>query len=108
MQLQAKKDGLGNIIISEDSFEMLLICLDNQKFMNEPPQNGDSVSVGKEGYNSIQRENQKLIDDYNVKCRKVLHQKLIFDAISDGYFLTKRYENQSEIINWQYDDLLKI
>ena len=40
MKLEAKKDGKGNVVISEDSFEMVLACLDNQKFVGEQPQNG--------------------------------------------------------------------
>jgi len=34
IKIEAKKDGKGNIIITEDSFEMLLACIDNQKFIN--------------------------------------------------------------------------
>ena len=29
IKIDAKKDGKGNIIITEDSFEMLLACIDN-------------------------------------------------------------------------------
>jgi hypothetical protein len=29
MKIEAKKDGKGNIVISEDSFKMILACLDN-------------------------------------------------------------------------------
>ena len=34
VKLEARKEN-GNIIISEDSFEHLLSCLDNQKFVGE-------------------------------------------------------------------------
>jgi len=72
VQLEAtKKDG--NIIISEDSFEHLLACLDNQKFVGEPPQNGDSLSVGYDEYYRVQNEIQHAIDNFNKQCRKLLH-----------------------------------
>ncbi len=64
-----KKDG--NIIISEDSFEHLLSCLDNQKFVGEAPINGDSVAVGKEEYYRVQNETQEAIDDFNRQCREL-------------------------------------
>ncbi len=68
-----KKDGC--IIIAEHSFEHLLACLDNQKFVGELPINGDSVSVGKEEYYRVQNEIQEAIDDFNVQCRKLLHNE---------------------------------
>ncbi len=68
-----KKDG--NIIISENSFEHLLACLDNQKFVGEAPINGDSISVGKEEYYRVQREIQEAIDDFNKQCRGLLHSE---------------------------------
>ncbi len=73
MKLKMHKDGKGNIVISEDSFEMILACLDNQKFINETPQNGDSIVVGKSKYNKAQKDIQNAIDFYNRECRKVLH-----------------------------------
>jgi len=73
VKLEAKKDGKGQIIISEDSFEHLLSCLDNQKFVGEPPQNGDSIDVGEREYNRVQREIQDAIDDFNRQCRSLLH-----------------------------------
>ena len=100
-----KKDGLGNIIISEDSFEMLLACLDNQKFIHELPQNGDSLAVGEEHYKNSQQAMQKIIDDYNKQCRKFLHQKYIMELHADGYFLSKRYEHQDKITPWLEDDM---
>jgi hypothetical protein len=66
-----KKDG--NIIIAEHSFEHLLACLDNQKFVGEAPINGDSVAVGKEEYYRVQNEIQEAIDDFNRQCRVLLH-----------------------------------
>lgn len=73
MKLEAAKDGEGNIIISENSFEMLLACLDNQKFIHEAPQNGDSISVGENEYKQTQESIQAIIDKYNRACRDVLH-----------------------------------
>lgn len=104
-KIDAIKDGKGNIVISENSFEGLLACLDNQKFVGEVPQNGDSLSVGKEEYESTQQGIQKFIDDYNKECRKILHQKYVFEAKEDGYFLTKRYEYQDKITSWTTEDV---
>jgi len=73
VKLEAKKDGQGNIVISEDSFEHLLNCLDNQKFVGELPINGDSMAVGVEEYYSVQEQIQDAIDDFNRQCRALLH-----------------------------------
>ncbi len=105
MKIEAKKDGEGNIIISEDSFEMLLICLDNQKFVYEPPQNGDSVSVGKDDYFRVQRDIQDSINQYNRSCRNILHQKYIFEVTHNGLSLFKKYEHQDEITPWSGKDV---
>jgi hypothetical protein len=86
VKVNAIKDGLGNIVISEDSFEYLLSCLDNQKF--NPTQ-----------------DMQNYIDFYNNECRKILHQKYIFEAINDNYFLTKRYRYQDKITPWSGNDV---
>ena len=105
MKVDAKKDGLGNIIISEDSFEMLLVCLDNQKFVHEGPQNGDSLSVGKDEYYKTQHDIQDVIDFYNRECRKILHQKYIFETEDDGYYLIKKYEHQDNTTPWSGKDV---
>lgn len=104
-KLDAKKDGNGNIIISEDSFEMLLGCLDNQKFIGEAPQNGDSISIGEKGYYKSQADIQAVIDEYNRECRKVLHQKYVFSTKEDDYFLLKKYEHQDNITPWSGNDV---
>jgi hypothetical protein len=90
VRLNAKKDGLGNIIITEHSFEYLLACLDNQKF------------------GMVQQKIQVFIDYYNAECRKILHQKYIFDTVEDGYFLTKRYRYQDKITPWSGEDVGKV
>ena len=105
MKLEAIKDGCGNVIISEDSFEMLLACLDNQKFVGESPQNGDSISVGKDAYWKGQKDIQDTIDEYNHECRKILHQKYIFELDNVGYWLTKRFDNQEKITKWSGEDI---
>lgn len=105
MKVNVIKDGKGNILISEDSFEMLLACLDNQKFVGEPPQNGDSLSVGKDEYWKGQQDIQDCIDHYNRECRKILHQKYVLRTESDGYFLAKRYEHQNEDTEWTGEDV---
>ena len=67
VKLDAIKEN-GNIIISEDSFEHLLACLDNQKFAHEI--NADALTGD---YKKTQREIQEVIDDFNRQCRKLLH-----------------------------------
>lgn len=105
MEIKAIKDGMGNIVITEGSFEMLLACLDNQKFVNEGPQNGDSISVGKDAYYKGQQDIQETIDEYNRECRKILHQKYILEAKEDNFYLTKRYEHQDKITPWSGEDV---
>jgi len=70
VKLDAKIEN-GRISISEDSFEHLLNCLDNQKFVGESPPNGDALSLGRSEYQRIQDENQAVIDDFNRQCRKI-------------------------------------
>lgn len=94
-KINVKKDGKGNIIISEDSFEMILSCLDNQKSVGESPQNLDS-----KGKDQIQDD-----INYNIECRKILHQKYVLRTKSDGYYLIKRYEFQNEDIEWTSKDV---
>lgn len=105
MKVDAIKDGSGNIVITEDSFEMLLACLDNQKFIGEFPKNGDSVSVGENQYYKNQQDMQDFIDFYSRECRKILHQKYNLRTESDGYFLAKRYEHQLKDSEWTGDDV---
>jgi len=105
MKVEAIKDGKGNVVITEDSFEMLLGCLDNQKFVGEAPQNGDSISVGENVYYKTQKDIQDVIDFYNRECRKILHQKYILDTKEDGYFLMKKYEHQDKITPWSGEDV---
>lgn len=112
MKVEAIKDGNGNIVITEDSFEILLACLDNQKFVGETPQNGDSLSFVdkkiKGNYFSTQNDIQKTIDYYNRECRKILHQKYIFELREEGYFLAKKYEYQKELTKWSGEDVGKV
>jgi len=89
MTTNAIKDGNGNIVITEDSFEFLLACLDNQKF-------------------KPLHQDQSIIDSYNTECRNILHQRYIFETLNDGYFLTKRYLYQDKITPWSCNDLSKV
>lgn len=107
MKIDAIKDGTGNIVISEDSFEMLLACLDNQKYVNEPPQNGDSLAEGIE-YSSAQDTIQDVIDDYKRVCKNILHQKYIVFIDQENVFLAKKYEHQDVITPWSSDDVYKV
>lgn len=88
-ELNAIKDGKGNIVINEDSFDFLLTCLDSQKF--KPAQ-----------------QEQDIIDEYNHQCRDILNQRYIFETCMDGYYLFKKYIYQDDIIPWSSDDLFKI
>ena len=105
MKIDAKKDGKGNVIISEDSFEMILACLDNQKFVGESPQNGDSLSVGKDEYWKGQKDIQDAIDFYNRECRKILNQKYMLRTEYNGFYLCKKYEHQTEDTEWTGEDV---
>ena len=73
VKLEAKKVGKGNVVISEDSFEHLLSCLDNQKFVGEAPPNGDAMAMDRNEYNNVQIGIQNAIDDFNRQCRNLLH-----------------------------------
>jgi len=73
VKLEAKKDGKGNIIVSEDSFEHLLNCLDNQKFVGEAPPNGDAMAMDKDEYYNVHIDIQNAIDDFSRQCRGLLH-----------------------------------
>lgn len=67
VKLDAFKDG-DRISISEGSFEHLLNCLDNQKFVHNI--NADSLTCD---YRRVQKETQAAIDDFNRQCRALLH-----------------------------------
>jgi len=92
MKVDAIKDGKGNIVISEYSFEMLLNCLDKQKFIGELSEDQRS-------------ENQSVIDDYNRRCRDILNQKYVFGVTHDELSLYKRYEQQDENTEWTGNDV---
>lgn len=102
MKIEAYKDGYGNIIIEEDSFEFLLACLDNQKFVGEVPPNGDAVESE---YEQIQKDNQSTIDDINHQCRNILHQKIQVMIESKGLCLSKKYLEAEDFISWTSDEL---
>jgi len=72
VKLEARVEG-DNVVISKDSFEHLLNCLDNQKFVGEPPPCGDALAMDKKDYDKVQRDNQAAIDDFNRQCRELLH-----------------------------------
>jgi hypothetical protein len=89
IKFEAQKDGIGNIIITEESFDFLLACLDNQKY-------------------SPNKKGQDVIDIYNSKCRKILHQQYVFETKDEGYFLTKRYRYQDKLTPWSGNDVGKV
>ena len=67
VKLEATKTDT-DIMISHDSFEHLLNCLDNQKFIREI--NADATTCD---YEKVQLDIQNTIDDFNRQCRKLLH-----------------------------------
>lgn len=71
VQLEARKEN-GNVVISEGSFEYLLACLENQRFVGEAPPCGDAMSPDTD-YKQIQKDNQNAIDDFHRQCRTLLH-----------------------------------
>lgn len=71
VQLEARATET-DIIISKDSFEHLLNCLDNQKYAGEV--NADALdSLSTEDIHDVQDNIQTAIDDFNRQCRQVLH-----------------------------------
>ena len=66
--LDARLSG-NDVIISQDSFEHLLACLDNQKFVRVL--NADALTCD---YKAVQKDTQEAIDDFNRQCRELLHQ----------------------------------
>ena len=66
VKLDAKIVGAA-VVISKDSFEHLLNCLDNQKFIKDI--NADAITCD---YKSVQVSSQKAIDDFNTQCRELL------------------------------------
>lgn len=72
IKIKAKKEG-NNIIIHKDSFEMILIALCNQKFINELPPNGDALSMGKKKYDKTQKDMQECVDGIYHQCMDILH-----------------------------------
>jgi hypothetical protein len=71
-QIKARIEG-ENVIIEKESFEIVLGCLDNQKFVHEAPPNGDAMAVGEAAFNATQQDIQDVIDNINRQCRDILH-----------------------------------
>ena len=97
MNLEAYKDGNGNIVITEGCFEHLLNCLDNQKLIDK--------SLSPFG---IDAESQLTIDEYNKKCRKLLNQKYVFGVKNNGLSLYKIYDGQTKVTKWSNVDVIKV
>lgn len=87
-KLVAKHDN-GKVIMKKDDFEYIMLCLCNQKFVNEPPQNGDSLAVGKRKYEKAQREMQEIIDNVYDQCMNFLHKSKTINARQKAYI--KKY-----------------
>lgn len=74
VKLEAEKKD-GKIIIEQKSFEHLLNCLDNQKYVGELPPCGDGLAMDRADLDSIHAANQAAIDDFNRQCRELLHKQ---------------------------------
>ena len=74
VQLEAYDSG-DNVVVSKDSFEHLLNCLDNQRFVGETPPNGDALDMGVDEYRQVQIDIQHRIDDFSKQCRNILGRK---------------------------------
>lgn len=72
VKLDARREN-GRISLSEGSFDHLLACLDNQKFVGEGPPNGDALAMGQEAFEATQAEIQVAIDSFNRQCREFQH-----------------------------------
>ena len=70
LKIEAVKDGKGNVIISEESLEFILKCLDNQKFINNLSDEPSSLSP--EEYFHIQYKNYKIIVDVEKQVKDIL------------------------------------
>ena len=93
----AIKDGIGNIIITENFFKILLTCLEKQKSMCESPKNS---------FDGNHRELiQKNIDVYHKACLKILNQKYVLNTADDGYYLFKYYDSQQDLTHWSDKDV---
>ena len=71
VKLDGRLEG-DNVVISQQSFNYLLACLANQKYVGELPINGDSIADGKESYDATQREIQESIDNFYHQCMDLL------------------------------------
>ncbi len=61
-----------DVIISKDSFEHLLNCLDNQKYIRDVNADAlDDMSV--EEIHDVQDDMQSAIDNFNRQCRILLN-----------------------------------
>lgn len=61
-----------DVLISQGSFEHLLSCLDNQKFIGDI--NADAMAtMSDQERRDSRNERQAAIDDFNAQCRRLLH-----------------------------------
>lgn len=108
-KIEAYKNEYGDIVVSRDSFEMLLSCLDNQKFINNPVLNGDYLSTSKEDRYKTQREMQETIDFYNTSFRDILHDQYEVSVDKNQRSLRKKFAKTSQsYLPWTSFDLDKI
>jgi hypothetical protein len=75
------------ITIGVNFFEHLLNCLANQKFIGEPPPNGDAMAMGESEYIKVQRDGQRAID-------KAWRQGMFIMSLD--YKKNQEYKNKAE------------
>jgi hypothetical protein len=92
MNFNIQKDGKGGIVISEDSFEMLIRLFEDQRYV----------------ISSRDNNLQNIIDSYIDICKETLYQKFVCEIQDEENYLYKRYENQIDYHEWTMEDLMKI
>lgn len=63
-----------NIKIHKDDFELILLALASQKFVNETPPNGDALAMDRSEYNQAQIDMQSDIDDIYNQAAAILYK----------------------------------
>lgn len=97
MNIDAIKDGEGNIIISEESFREV----------------ADTLGLISSVLESTIKSSRLMIDsadinDGYIHMNSILNQKYEFELLEDGYFLAKKFPLQSGYIPWNGIDAHKV
>lgn len=95
-EFKALKDGKGNIIMPDDSFDLLLSCLSNQKNLYTTL---NDINI------DVKNKIQNRIEDIKKQSQKILQQKYVFSLSEGDYYLSKRYEYQNDDTEWSGKDV---